>query len=761
MLNFGSDSQFHHYLQVNGSPISEQNDFSAGDHRGVLRHRPSRYVPVKVPLYDEQGTVNDRIAVTQSDDPGLSARDVTSRFHWVYRPEFSFSVIDLELSAINLQGTQDGSQDNKGSAQKINILDDTTPVISSADDLVEVIFNLIGSEYQRITPFEGERHYIFALGEQEIDVRIDKGTGQEQQITFNNLKHLAQLNAEDYLTLSLYLNQDAQNVLWEWGFESSIYIEKTDPDYPDVTLPWDEYYPSLGKKDLVIRAARENNDMVGRIVKATITSDINNVGLLGSNDTSPAQTVEAAFVQEGPFIRAHIQLAGSASFPDSSLSRQAIDGISIQFELLDEQKQATGTKTQGTWYIRNNANTRIQEIIDGVAVYTFDTSDDAHHKSLSDHIDADTHADKRFDFVQALFNQVIPRKRSVNNYTYTDEDGIFGPGSQNRIQQFKQQFNINNTRNSASSAFNKLMKDYRLQSQQATWTNKILDQHIFIGSTLDTSTTPNRVDTEDTGLYELYINGVNPFVDAMIEEADRYAGNEVTVNWVARTGEGATEHGDGMSYCFGCKQTVEEFNNTVANCQAETRGQIQNRENDETQINYTGHVISDAQGNCIVSTSGGRRWAGLNSDEYNSSTGPFQPRYWSGIDCSGLVQRAVDGARGVASSLIISLNQNPGVNPMRARDILRVASNTSVEVGALFGHKKYLRKGDLVGHDLHIAIVISKANASGVYEIIHANGNDEYDDQDEDTPKIFSRKVLVTKNDAFRPSRYGRIKLWN
>ncbi|UXD86199.1 hypothetical protein [Thalassolituus hydrocarboniclasticus] len=214
VLNFGSDSQFHHYLQVNGSAISEQNDFSAGDHTGVLRHRPSRYVPVKVPLYDEQGTVNDRIAVTQSDDPDLSARDVTSRFNWVYRPEFSFSVIDLELSAINLQSTQD----ENGDSQKINIIDDTTPVISSADDLVEVIFNLIGSEYERITPFEGERQYIFALGEQEIEVRIDKGAGQEQQITFKNLEHLAQLNAEDYLTLSLYLNQDAQNVLWEWAF---------------------------------------------------------------------------------------------------------------------------------------------------------------------------------------------------------------------------------------------------------------------------------------------------------------------------------------------------------------------------------------------------------------------------------------------------------------------------------------------------------------------------------------------------------------
>ena len=62
------------------------------NHTGLLKHRPSRYVPVKVSLYNEQGNV-----------------------------------------------------------QELKLLNSTHPVISRSDDLVEVLFKLMGSEYNRIT----------------------------------------------------------------------------------------------------------------------------------------------------------------------------------------------------------------------------------------------------------------------------------------------------------------------------------------------------------------------------------------------------------------------------------------------------------------------------------------------------------------------------------------------------------------------------------------------------------------------------------
>ncbi|MBN58030.1 MAG: hypothetical protein ACJA0I_000021 [Gammaproteobacteria bacterium] len=198
---------------MNGYSSGEQNDFSSGDQAGPLRHRPNRYVPVKVPLYDEQGTINDQIAVANSDDDRLTKADVDARFGWVYRPELSFSMIDLMVSEIN-------EEDLLNPSNTINLLNEKSPVISSTADLVKVIFNLIGSEYERITSLDGEQQYIFALGDQEIEVTLDKGKdgSEEQQISFSNLEYLSELEVEDYLTLSLYLNQDAQNTLWEWAF---------------------------------------------------------------------------------------------------------------------------------------------------------------------------------------------------------------------------------------------------------------------------------------------------------------------------------------------------------------------------------------------------------------------------------------------------------------------------------------------------------------------------------------------------------------
>jgi hypothetical protein len=59
---------------------------------------------------------------------------------------------------------------------------------------------------------------VLALGEQEIAVTLT-GNGT---IRFDNIEHLAMLDASDFLTLRLYVNQDAGNVLWEYAFEHLI-----------------------------------------------------------------------------------------------------------------------------------------------------------------------------------------------------------------------------------------------------------------------------------------------------------------------------------------------------------------------------------------------------------------------------------------------------------------------------------------------------------------------------------------------------------
>ena len=213
VLKFSGEAPQHYYLQVNGYPIGDQNDFSSysqGDQVGALIHRPSRYVPVKVPLYFEQGTINDRLAIRNSDSENIDEYDVPAQFYWVYRPELSFSTVDLLVSEINEKDEEQGTA--------INLLDAATPVISSLADFVKVLFELVGSEYERITSFDGEQEFVFALGAQEVKVDINKNAQGSQQISFSNLEHLSSLEVEDFLTMSLYLNHDSQNTLWEWGF---------------------------------------------------------------------------------------------------------------------------------------------------------------------------------------------------------------------------------------------------------------------------------------------------------------------------------------------------------------------------------------------------------------------------------------------------------------------------------------------------------------------------------------------------------------
>ena len=80
-----------------------------------------------------------------------------------------------------------------------------------------------------------------------------------------------------------------------------------------------------------------------------------------------------------------------------------------------------------------------------------------------------------------------------------------------------------------------------------------------------------------------------------------YTSTTVTDDWIARTGEGPSEcpttcvpgntaceirkctgeHGSGMSYCYGCKDTIDDFNNTVSACMAPDTAIIRGWETEE------------------------------------------------------------------------------------------------------------------------------------------------------------------------------------
>jgi hypothetical protein len=246
VLKFGEGEvgKYHYYLQVNGKTGAESNDFSTGNHTGVLRHRPNKYVPVKVPLFDESLTNVNKILQLQNNP---DAKGTDSAFDWVYRPELSFSVVDLEVSSILLHS-------NDPEDDPLELINSTDPVISTADSAVEIFYNLLSSQFDRITPLDGEQTFILAFGEEEIEITVNSdGT----PIKFTNLEHLAEIKPEDYMSIRLYLNEDSQNVLWDWAFTTMDLDMDSDNnngyEEPDRTVKEEETEKQEGHPGKIIR----------------------------------------------------------------------------------------------------------------------------------------------------------------------------------------------------------------------------------------------------------------------------------------------------------------------------------------------------------------------------------------------------------------------------------------------------------------------------------------------------------------------------
>jgi hypothetical protein len=348
-----------------------------------------------------------------------------------------------------------------------------------------------------------------------------------------------------------------------------------------------------------------------------------------------------------------------------------------------------------------------------------------------------------------------------------------------------------------SDTFKALMKWYGLKGTD--YLNKIVDRETLTGWD-GYSGTNTGIDITNTGLYEYYANVVKPFTEAMMFSAVSYITSS-TDDWYARTGEGpagtGNPHGSGMSYCYGCKQTVEQFNNTVANCQAPDTATIKGWENDGISGNeYRGNLSSS----CQVGQ-GTRRWAGLIDKEYYSYLNPFSPAYWSGVDCSGLIQRTGEYATRFMKAQNIPLfipswannscmfffDINDCQEQQAIQTPLSITDPTSDFV-YIFGpgdkegtaDPAYkLHRGDLVVYQHHIAMVYCTPDddptgecaglGSGEYKIIHASGYNTIcyarKGLPDDCP--FGRKTAITtinqylrSNTLKNPIGFGRIILW-
>ena len=226
--NAGTD---HFYVHVIGKPKDQEcvsdascPSFSVTNDNPGLTGRPELLTPFLTPLWYERGSwmeyrayrsiLSNYTVDTPEEQDNIPIKP-DPIYAWRYRPEYQFSQYDFDVSEINRELT-----DPEGNTTEINIIDSPNPIITGDEDVISVIYTLIGDQVEALTPIDGERELILSFGGSEQIITIDNsGT-----IRFENLDALSQITPEDFLNIRLYTNSDEGNTLWEYQFEEATKI---------------------------------------------------------------------------------------------------------------------------------------------------------------------------------------------------------------------------------------------------------------------------------------------------------------------------------------------------------------------------------------------------------------------------------------------------------------------------------------------------------------------------------------------------------
>jgi len=191
----------HQYFHVIGENKDDNIDFGPTG-IGELQYRPGKPVPVQVAVYNEERsrpTILTQSNSTEDDRPESSA------YQWVYRPEMTYSVYELEIDAIYRQP----DDENLEPTDILNL-----PTLNVSDSELLVDLDLVTSDFDSLQYFGPDSDVLFSIeGTQEL-VEV----GKQQEIVFSRFPLPADADGLDYLSLILLNNQDKGNVLWEWTF---------------------------------------------------------------------------------------------------------------------------------------------------------------------------------------------------------------------------------------------------------------------------------------------------------------------------------------------------------------------------------------------------------------------------------------------------------------------------------------------------------------------------------------------------------------
>ena len=303
-------------------------------------------------------------------------------------------------------------------------------------------------------------------------------------------------NLSSFYEAQVVLNNGWDSVIWSKKVPidlSNLYIEKVDSEFPDVKLHWNTYYPALGDKTVVVRAKNaDGTPVTGKKVKSQ---------KVGSTPDSVTVTNEAV-LNNG---RAEFVISGQALGPN--------DVIQVSFSLMSAENTTEASVT-GSWYVKNNANTNLEEVLNGEAVFTYDTAVSKTHKGETTGATADQ---QKLDFVQSMMNHVIvPLRRPAAESNIKNSclvDGYYGTTTKTALEAI-----INGTTDPAGTplwdtfvshhvneqnslnTFAKLAKDY--SNLSLTDIGMVIDREILVGlNQTEADISPTNT---DIGLYEMY-----------------------------------------------------------------------------------------------------------------------------------------------------------------------------------------------------------------------------------------------------------------
>ena len=286
-----SVSNDHFYLHVCGAKYADRSDcaqhYAPNAHaQGALRYRPAHYVPVRVPLYDEALTQLTKLQLRDSLNNATNdtdrqhwldaLRNADPNYRWLYRPEMQFSVFELKMRKINRIDALGGVLDILPAGRDTDPA--TIPLITSYDQQLQLLYDLVGSQFSVLPPFGPERELIFALGENELRAVVAK----DQTLVFTNLDTLDKLQPEDFLSIRLYQNSDAQNILWEFAFVMrDIDIDSDNNnafELPDFSQAEEQVDSSTGDKTkpsklMQVNNQDDNDDDIPRFAEVTPSGD--------------------------------------------------------------------------------------------------------------------------------------------------------------------------------------------------------------------------------------------------------------------------------------------------------------------------------------------------------------------------------------------------------------------------------------------------------------------------------------------------------